>query len=64
MVPTFLLLIVLTAARTAVTSTISVSVERDPSSQPMLPAFLGGKPEDEQVRFSISNCQQLRDMLR
>lgn len=57
MVFIFLLLVVLAASRVVVTSTFSVRVERDPSSQPMLPAFLGGKPEDDQVRFSIGNCQ-------
>lgn len=53
--PTFLLLIVLATARIAVTSTVSVRVESEegPSSRPMLPAFLGGKPEDEQVGFTI-----------
>lgn len=52
MVPIFLLLVVLVAAKTGVTSAVSLALrnEQDPNSQPMLPTFLDGKPESEEVR--------------
>ena len=66
MTSTVFLLIVLAAASIAVTSTTLVRVESEEalSSRPALPAFLGGKPEDEQVGFIIGNFQEHRAVIR
>lgn len=50
--PIFLLLVLLVAAKTAVTSAVSLALknEQGPNSRPMLPTFLDGKPESEEVR--------------
>ena len=61
MVPICLLLIVLAAANTAVASTISITTvesEGGSNSRPMLPSFLDGKPEDEQVRLLTRTCER------
>ena len=60
MVPICLLLIALAAANTAVASTISITTvesEGRPNSRPMLPSWLDGKPEDQQVRLVTRNCE-------